>query len=243
MTTNALAELLLLPPANLLAVAAVALWFGRVGRWLATVSLIMLLALALPLTARALTAALESGPDPTGPVPGAIVVLGGDVVLDGVTLRADPGPLSLDRMRSAAALARRTGLPILVTGGPVDRGTEPVASVMAQGLREDFAVPVRWVEPNAKDTAENARNAAAILGAEGIHAAYVVTQAWHMRRARIAFAATPLAMTAAPVRTDPAPGFWWSEFIPRPGAWLQSWYALHEWVGGAWYTVRHAPSG
>ena len=58
---------------------------------------------------------------------------------------------------------------------------------MADSLRDDFQVPVSWVEDASDDTWENAAFSAEILKKRGIHSVYVVTQGWHMRRAMLAF--------------------------------------------------------
>ncbi len=127
---------------------------------------------------------------------------------------------------------------MLVTGGPVAAGAPPVAVLMAASLAQDFAVPARWVEPAASDTWDNARRSAALLRGEGIGAAYVVTHAWHMRRALLAFAATGLAVTAAPLPADRMPGAAARDYVPRVASWLRSYAALHVWIGCAWYRWR-----
>lgn len=234
---------LLLPPANLalLALAGVLAWRIRAGRWLAAASLVLLLLLSLPALADRLLVSLERGLPPPPPVPpAAIVVLGGELIRDpAAPLGADPGPLTLDRLRRAASLARGTGLPVLVTGGQVLPHVAPVALVMADSLRRDFAVPVRWVEPRSATTWENARDSAPILAAAGIRSAWLVTDAWHMRRALIAFARTGLAVAPAPVRRD-VPARWDDPgaLLPHPGAWVTSYWAIHEWIGCLWYRLR-----
>ena len=72
-----------------------------------------------------LLAALERDlpltPPPDQP-PQAIVILGGDTLRGASqTPIVHLGPLSLERVRAGALLARRTGLPILVTGGRLRR--------------------------------------------------------------------------------------------------------------------------
>ena len=106
-------------------------------------------------------------------------------------------------MRAGALLHRRTGLPILVTGGTLRTSEPPVAALMADSLVHDFQVPARWVERESRDTWENARLSAAILHEQGITSVYVVTQAWHMRRAIVAFADTGITVTAAPTLLRP----------------------------------------
>ncbi|WP_149536596.1 YdcF family protein [Siccirubricoccus phaeus] len=231
---------LLLPPLLLVLVALL----GGLGRRRGLVALaaLLLLFLATPLCAGLLYASLErevrvGEPYPAaGAPPGAVIVLSGEAARtrDG----AEVGPLTLERLRAGAALARRTGLPLLVTGGALGRGEPPIAGVMAAALREEFGVPVRWVEDRARDTRENAAFSAELLRAEGIGTAWLVTHAWHMPRSQEAFARAGLVTLAAPVRLDRVPDGRLSDWVPRPDRWAQSWYALREWAGRAVYRLR-----
>ena len=233
---------------------------GMIGRWLAALALALLLALALPVVSGSLLAALERGLPAAAPAlpPQAIVILGGDVVPAWPDPAADAraagakagdaqvgdaqvgdaqdiGALSLERLRAGAALQRATRLPVLITGGVLNGGREPVAVLMARSLRGDFGVPVRWVEPAARDTWENARRSAAMLRQTGIGTVYVVTHAWHMRRALIAFAGTGIVAVPAPLALDRPPRGRLGDFVPRVSSWQRGYFALHEWIGCAWY--------
>ena len=237
---------LLMPPFGLVTLLIVALllprrlwWWARCLIWVAALGLAIL---ATPAVSGSLLVALEQGlptVPPSDDPPAAIVVLGAEIVrAPGGQAATHVGPLTLERLREAAELARRTHLPVLVTGGTTQEGEPPVGMVMAESLEKDFQVPVRWVEPKSRDTWENARFSAAILRAQGIRSIYVVTHAWHMRRALIAFSHTGLTVTAAPTPLDHAVGPIASDFLPRAGSWETAYYALHEWIGCAWYSVR-----
>ena len=242
MSLTGLPLALTVPPINLLGLsfagALIAQRYRRAGWAVLMFGLCGLLVLATPLAAGALILSLEHGlplMPPADAAPEAIVILSADAARGAAPADVNPGMLTLERERTGAALARRTGLPILVAGGTIGAGPETLAGVMARSLVDDFNTPVRWTEANSADTWENAANAAAILQAEHIHSVYVVTHAWHMRRALIAFARTGITVTAAPVRLDwPAP-LTWSDLEPRPAAWMGSYYALHEWIGCADY--------
>jgi len=213
--------------------------FGRRLMWTALTGLILL---GMPIVSESLLVGLEADLPTTPPQdhpPRAIVVLGAEVTgAHDEPLGARPGLLTLDRLRSAAALARRTGLPILVTGGLTRADTAAVGTVMGVSLRDDFATPARWVEDKSADTWENARFSAAILRREGITSVYVVTSAWHMRRALLAFQDIGMTVTAAPTPLDDPLAANLSDFLPRAGIWETGYYALHEWIGYAWYTLR-----
>ena len=244
---QSIATNLLLPPLLLVLVmlAAVLGLRRRAAGWVVGVSAVALLLLATPFVAGHLRAGLESGfPEsptlPAGTRPGAIIVLSAEGVRtqDGY----QPGPLTLERMRAGVALARRTGLPMLVTGGPLAPEAPPIAQVMADSLAADFALPARWIEPRARDTRENAERSVALLRAEGIVAGFVVTHAWHMPRSLEAFDRTGFVALAAPVRIHPSPDGRASDWIPRPDHLGQSWFMLREWAGRIVYRLRDGPA-
>lgn len=236
---------LALPPVCFLCLTIVGLLIirrhRRGGRALVFIGLVGLTSLALPLTSNLLIAALEQNlplNPPPDAMPQAIVILGGDLSHTATAPFALPGFLTLDRLRAGAALHRRTGLPVLVSGGSVQPDRPAIATVMADSLRDDFQVPVAWVEDASDDTWQNAAFSADILKKQGIRSVYVVTQGWHMRRAMLAFRHAGLIATAAPtsMETPIDPIVW--DFLPRASAWGWSYYALHEWIGCAWYAIR-----
>jgi uncharacterized SAM-binding protein YcdF (DUF218 family) len=234
---------LLVPPGNLalLALAGLALGrrYPRTGRGLAACCLCLLLVAGLPVTADALLASLGQGVTPAGPAPAAIVILGADVNRAGrEEAEAEPGSLTLERLRAGAALYRRVRLPVLVTGGTLRPDAVPVGEVMARSLSEDFGVPVRWTERDSRNTWENARDSAILLRKAGIGSAYIVTHPWHMRRALIAFARFGIAAVPAPTRPHAGLEINYGSFLPEPRAWLDSYFAFHEWIGCAWYALR-----
>jgi uncharacterized SAM-binding protein YcdF (DUF218 family) len=149
-----------------------------------------------------------------------------------------PGLLTLDRLRTAAALERRVQLPVLTAGGSTDPELPALAEIMARSLRDDFQVPVAWTENRSLDTWQNAQYSAEILRRHGIGTVYLVTSAWHMRRALIAFARTGITAIPAPTPPDPMPKLRAGSFIPTTNGWRNSYYALHEWIGCALYAIR-----
>lgn len=230
---------LLLPPIGLLFAALVLLaWRGRLTRALAGLLLLANLALATPFAAGTLRLSLERMlPDTVADAAEAIVVLSGDIAhtRDAINL----GPLTLERMRVGAALHRRTGLPLLVTGGPLSRRhVVPVAELMRTAYAEEFGIAVRWVEREARDTRDNAELSASLLREAGISRVYVVTHGWHLPRALAAFARTGLSPVPAPVRLGPVPDGSFADWVPNPRAALESWYFLREWTGILVYRLR-----
>lgn len=236
LTTLALPPVMLLLTTLLLGLLA---WRGhrRAGLGAAVCALLLLL-LATPAVSGLLTWSLEQELGPTSEMAGAgaIIILGAEVA-HGMA-GPSPGPLTLERLRAGAALHRATQLPLLVTGGVLSPGEPPIATLMARSLAEDFATTARWVEPRAADTRENARFSAAMLTAEGITAALLVSHAWHLPRARDAFVRAGFTVAPAPWLRRRPPEFGASQWLPRADHLAESWFALREWAGRLVYAIR-----
>ena len=217
----------------------------RAGLALATTAMACLYLAATPLVAYLL---LESAVRMTGLVPvlpppappAAIVVLSGDYrpsLAPGGKVAV--GPLTLERLAEAAREQRRLGLPILVSGGWVPGADDSLANMMATALERDFRVPVRWREARSQTTYQNALYSAAILRRAGVPAALVVTNPWHMARALWSFHAAGYPVVAAPTPNGRRLPLSVSILLPQAPSLLDSYYALHELIGLAWYVCRY----
>jgi uncharacterized SAM-binding protein YcdF (DUF218 family) len=247
MSLGAFATAIVVPPVNLLTLgvagAAACLRWPRLGRFVMAFSLIGLMLFSLPVVSRPLIASLELGLSHAPPEhpPAAIVILSADAgygTSEGLEKGTGIGALTLERMRAGALLQRQTGLPVLVTGGELEWKAEPIATLMANALDHEFGIPVRWIEPKSEDTWQNAEFSAPLLRAAGIDSVYLVSHAWHLRRAAIAFAHFGIATTPAPLRYDRFPRFGFDDFMPHASSFLHSYYAMHEWIGCVYYALR-----
>jgi len=203
----------------------------RLGRALAWGGLALLVALAMPIVAYGLLASLESG-EPLAleraREADAIVVIAGGLRRGAREYGGDTlNGLTLDRVRYGAWVARRTRLPILVSGG-IGRDGAREADLMRRALEEEFGVKVRWVENQSRDTSGNARLSADLLRAAGVRRIVLVTHGVDMRRAGDAFRAAGLEVIAAPTGLARPPGDAWRDWLPGIGALVGSYYALYE---------------
>lgn len=242
--TNAIAALLI-PPGCLLALAGVGVLASRrqprIGRALIGASLAGLYVLSTPLVADSLLRALEGSPrqpssDKTGE---AIVVLGGGTYRSAPEYGGDTvSPASLMRLRYAAHLYRTLDRPVLVTGGAPEGDTGPEAVQMKTVLEHDFAVPVRWTEPDSNNTLENARLSRRLLAPAEIRRIYLVTHAWHMPRATLAFEQAGFTVIPAPTAHTSSHDLRILDLLPDANALRDSSRFFHEIIGIGWYHLR-----
>ncbi|QBC30751.1 YdcF family protein [Pandoraea sp. XY-2] len=243
---------LFLPPVNVLLLAGFAVAIGRrcprVGKTLAVVAILALWLQAMPWFGRQLARPLEAGTPidlksldaargsaaEAATLPQAVVILGGGATRHapefGREGDSDLKAPTLARVRYGALLARRTQLPVLVSGGS-PTGEVVEARMMAQVATEEFGVPVRWIEGQSLNTAQNATFSARMLANVGVSRVYLVTSAWHMRRARDQFERAGLTVVPAPCcnanafEPDVIPGWW-----PTVGGLRTTHQALREWM-------------
>ncbi|MBX3461957.1 MAG: YdcF family protein [Planctomycetes bacterium] len=243
-----LCETLLLPPAS-------ALWllllgtllrrrWPRFGRAMQVFAFGWLWAASTPAVGGWLLAALQTSPalPPHGALPAAdaIVVLSAEADRGGAEYGgAVVGPTTLQRLRYGAALQRRTGLPMLCSGGAPGTGLPSLAALMAQAATAEFGVPVRWREERSADTRENAAFSAELLREAGVRRVLLVTSAWHMPRAVGCFERMQIEVVAAPTGFRGPAVEDWTSFVPRWSGLRDTCLALHElggrlayWLGG-----------
>ena len=202
---------LLLPPGILLLLLLVAWWlrrrFPRVAAACFVLALGGLWLMSLPVVVEWSARQLETEPalgelqwTQLASQAQVIVVLGGGREQNDPAWGGDqPSLMALERVRYAARLAKASGLPLLVSGG-LHYGAPPSeAALMAEVLARDYGVKVRWQEGLSRTTWENATHSAEILQKQGIERVLLVTQAWHMPRARWSFEQVGFQVLSAPM--------------------------------------------
>lgn len=240
---------LLLPPLNLILLCALGLYLRkrmpRLGLVLSASALIVLAVISTRAGVYLFVAPLEKMNPPRLSLKAgdaqAIVVLGGGRISHASEYGAQdiPGAATLQRIRYAAKLQRQTGLPLLVSGGQPDGAAESEAAIMARVLMDDFSVPVKWQEQASNNTAENARLSSRMLRDAGIRKVFLVTDAIHMPRAKFIFEKFGLEVVAAPTIFISATRATAMDFLPNGQSLSTVSYALHEWLGLVWYSLRH----
>ncbi|MCG5514806.1 MULTISPECIES: YdcF family protein [unclassified Ectothiorhodospira] len=242
-------ELFIMPPASglILILLGLLLWRHRLGRLATWLGLGALYVASLPAVSYALIHGLEARSEAVplseaaaGDAQAIVILAGGRrpgaPEYGGVDTVND---YSLKRARYGAWVHRQTGLPILVSGGRVEGDEASSESeLIADLLKDEFGIPVRWVEDESRNTCENALYSAQRLVEDGVTHALLVTQALHIPRARWCFAKTDLQITAVPTfdrQPDPDEAFDLRGLIPQANAMARTRFALHEYLGLVWY--------
>ena len=241
----------LMPPTGLFLLVA----FGLLLRWRADRALVrgvgtglaalgagLTVALTVPFVAYWLLDGLQTSPviDPqaTALEADVIVVLAADVDCDPPEYGPDqPGALSQIRCRYGAALARRTGLPLMITGGVLRPDRRPVSHVLRDYVEDELGVEVAWTDDEARTTRGNARGVARLMAEHDLRRAAVVTNAWHMPRALLAFEQEGVDVLPAPTGPHSAPSKLLEGIVPRGKTLRDSCWALHEYAGLLWYRL------
>lgn len=243
-----LLKLLVLPPGVIIVLAGLGLAVRarrpRLGKALCALALALLYVLStgagswlLVHPLESLEPALADGPSPAR----AVVVLSAGRIRHSPEYggQAAPDFTALERIAYGAHLYRQRQLPLLVSGGLLtdNIGEEPLATGMQRVFEEQYRIPVRWLEPASRNTAQNARLSAAMLRQAGIGHIILVTDAVHMRRARLAFERQGIAVTPGPTFYLEPGDFDPLRLLPAMENLRRSHAALYEWLGLAWYAL------
>ncbi len=244
-----LTEIFILPPFNLILLAAFGLvllrWRRRAGIITVSVALVLLYAFSTPLMSDFIAHSVRTDEAPATVADEeshaqAIVILGAGKYLNapeyfGDSIRGH----ALERVRYGAFLHRRTGKPILVSGGDTRGSGSTEAELMRAVLESELGVTVTWSEDASDNTFESAEFSWALLSQEGIAAIYLVTHSSHMARAKRVFEQAGFRVTPAPTIFFGPHDLQVLDFLPRDNAMIVSNRALKELIGRAWYAIRY----
>jgi uncharacterized SAM-binding protein YcdF (DUF218 family) len=225
---------LILPPAGPILLAVLGIFLMKRRPLLARICLILglgsLWLLSTPVVSDALVGLAEHYPPldlRSAAGAQAIVILGGGGQRVFAPEYGGPAaePVLLERLAYGAYIAGKTALPVLVTG------FHPEADAMRGTLLRNFGIDPRWVDDQAYDTFQNARNSVRFLAADGIHRIVLVTHAAHMRRAVHEFTAAGAEVVPAPVGVLAPRDLGFTGYVPNPDALLRAHAAIYELLG------------
>lgn len=198
---------------------------------------LLLYGCSIPLVSNAVVRSLESRyAPPAEPSGDLIVMLGGGATLDTPNLSGQ-GHLSgyaANRLLTAVQLQRRLQVPVVVSGGKVLATTGCEAEVAAHILR-DLGVADQQIllDDQSLNTADNARNTAALMAQYGYRRPILVTSAFHMARSVKQFAKNGVTVQPYPADylVNVHSGFEWHHLWPSAAALLEFSLGAKEYLG------------
>jgi uncharacterized SAM-binding protein YcdF (DUF218 family) len=212
----------------------------RVPAW-AAVCLVWVL--TTPAIANELLRALEG---PVQPPPKAehdertriLVLASGQLLADDGTAVARLDENGWERAAAGVELWRRTGGALVYSGGPDGDPQLSLAASMA-AVAQAMGVPASAIvqSPSGANTFDEMSGARAEMAGDGPR--WLVTSASHMPRSLRVAACLGLAPKPYPVGPRQIVNVTWVSWLPDPTAPEVFRSTLHEWVGMAYYRLRH----
>lgn len=163
----------------------------------------------------------------------AIVVLGA-----GPNPQQQINPALTARVNTTVELLAQLQLPVLLAGGKAQLSDPQTEAALMQALLVKQGLSSHYQEDTSRNTWENARNSAKILQAKNIHRVIVVSHAWHLRRAALAFnrAGIETIAYAVAVEINPYQGSI-KNYLPQWRQLKNSWVLFHEIAGYLYYRL------
>jgi Uncharacterized conserved protein len=174
----------------------------------------------------------EAYPVPSKPKGDAIVILGGGAYNTGI-LKED----STKRLLTGFVLHKQTNLPIVLSGG-ASIGVLPEAEIM-KGLLLTLGVDKSkiYTDVNSRDTKENAQEVKKLCERLGCKKIILVTSAYHMRRAVLAFQKAGLEVVPYPTDFKRDMKYNLYSLLPKMSVLADSYKVLREYLGLVWYSL------
>lgn len=238
---------LVLPPSSLIIIILAGLFLldrkRKLGRVLILSGLALLYLLSLGHVADILLKPLESAVSPLASselaADAVVVPGGGSVDLDWLDAEPVPNSETYTRLVKGVELARRLGLPLVLTGGNGEPFSTKVndAEIMAEAAVR-LGIPAKQVivENVSRNTLENSHAVRKLVKGNRI---ILVTSAYYMKRAAAMFSKRGFTVIPAPTYYLAQTGkFSIVSFIPGASHLLRSTVAIAEWLSLAWWGVR-----
>jgi len=219
----------LLPPGIFVIILIIAGFLAKKFKSLFFLSAAFLFLISIKPVSNILISPLENFSRSENITPKAVVVLGGGINPYGVFKAA---PEAFKRETYGMILAKKNSLPMILTGG----GKLNEAMLAKNDIRlfeKNCKCKIVYIpESKALNTYQNAKFTAALFKRLNIKKEiYLVTSAYHMKRAYLLFKKFGFKIITKPVDFKAGPVVSWRDFIPSEGSFHISYKAFHEYVG------------
>ncbi len=221
----------------------------RVGKCLLFLAMCILLLLSTEPVCNLLIYSLECQyGTPSDQVPSdldmVVILAGGVKPSGGFRKYPEASGLTYARLFNGVRVFKQSDAETLaLCGGRLRRSTESEAEVM-KTLACELGVQERQIltETTSGNTMENAAELAALAPSSRRRRIGLVTSAYHMLRSERVFRKQFPHDTIVPIPVNYLYYPYWRDLrglIPAADALLRSNYAIHEWIGIVWYSIRY----
>jgi uncharacterized SAM-binding protein YcdF (DUF218 family) len=180
---------------------------------------------------------------------GVIIVMGNSIrapnpSLPGVRSNLEPGSCTLMRLDMAYRLNKKTGMPIIVSGGNFDFSEGIAAATIIKDTLVSWGTPSEKVieDVNARTSKENAYYSIELFP-KGTQRIFLVTSAFHMKRSVFSFqralkkAFRPFTIIPVPCDYSYSNDATIYSFFPNRWTLYTLGVAIHEYIGFLYYFV------
>ena len=222
---------LCLPPGIFVVILFLAAFYAKKARFIFFSAGMLLWALSSKFVANFLLYPLEHNYKSDNITPTAVVVLGGGTNSNDI-LKAMPD--AFKREIYGLLIAKKVGLPFIFTGGGISKTKE------AQNTKKDIQLITKICKLNIKtfyenkslNTYENAKYTATLFKKLNLQKKiYLVTSAYHMKRAILLFKHFKFQINPKPVGFYYNNEYTWWDIFPNAGNFYHSYKAIHEYFG------------
>lgn len=212
-------------------------WYKTVAKLLMLTSIVSLLLLSTDYVASALEGSIEKHPalalDELPRSEALTIVVAGGSHHGAADEYGYPTPTSESMMRLhyASYLHRKTGYPVMLTGGLMNEN-QIHSKILAESFLNEFKTRAQWLETKSRSTAENAKFGAEILLPLGRKKILLVTHSYHMQRAVKSFQQAGFEVIPAPTIISRTLGMGdWRYWVPGASGLQRSANVIYEYFG------------
>ena len=214
-------------------------WYKTIAKVLILTSVISMLLLSTDYVASALESSIEKYPalalDELPPSEALTIIVAGGSHHATAAEYGYPTPTSesIMRLHYASYLHRKTGYPVILTGGPTNEN-QIHSDIQAQSFFNEFKIKAQWRERKSRSTFENAKFSAEILFPLGRKKILLVTHSYHMPRAVKMFQQAGFEVIPAPTILSRKLGIDdWRYWVPGASGLQRSANVIYEYFGFA----------
>jgi len=228
-----------LPPGIFIWILILAGFFSKKIKWLFFISAFFLYLISITPVTNLLLSPLEKFKHKDNITPTAVVVLGGGVVKNDVIHAA---PDAFKRLMYAMIVAKKNNLPLIFSGGGIINESTLIQKDIKLFSSNCNCKLKTYFENKSLNTYQNAKFTSALFEKLNLKKEiFLVTSAYHMKRAYLLFKQEGFKIITKPVDFKRKTVINFLDFLPNMHNFYNSYKAIHEYFGILSIKIRKPP--